>query len=104
MPLTRHVQSLVSITASHGISLSQCLPVICALTAEGYTFCCCHIYAIGRRGRFTQPPMQVQIDCSVYDLYLIAKAFQMAEIRADRNAMQANSAGTTAQRSAGHGR
>lgn len=30
--------------------------------------------------------MQVQIDCSVADLYLIAKAFQMAEMQADRNA------------------
>lgn len=30
--------------------------------------------------------MQVQINCSVADLYLIAKAFQMAEMQADRNA------------------
>ena len=30
--------------------------------------------------------MQVQIDCSVADLYLIAKAFQVAEMQADRNA------------------
>ena len=29
--------------------------------------------------------MQVQINCSVADLYLIAKAFQMAEMQADRN-------------------
>ena len=32
--------------------------------------------------------MQIQIDCSVADLYLIAKAFQMAEMQADRNANQ----------------
>lgn len=32
--------------------------------------------------------MQVQIDCSVADLYLIAKAFQIAEMQADRNANQ----------------
>ena len=33
--------------------------------------------------------MQVQIDCSVADLYLIAKAFQTAEMQADRNYNQA---------------
>lgn len=34
--------------------------------------------------------MQVQIDCSVADLYLIAKAFQIAEMQADRAANASN--------------